>query len=141
MGISKSTINSATKYLWLEILYFVNLDWWVDELCVHVFLAIFGGCHFMFIFIEHLSPDKPPIEELQYFLEFQVQRVWAPAPVNIPGHQRKEPVCPSLQFSLMGPKLYISAEQVMGYRFFIVFYKQILRNLSCISRMRIMNPT
>ncbi|XP_009406153.2 MACPF domain-containing protein CAD1 [Musa acuminata AAA Group] len=55
---------------------------------------------------------KPPIEELQYFLEFQVQRVWAPAPVNIPGHQRKEPVCPSLQFSLMGPKLYISAEQV-----------------------------
>ncbi|XP_074592547.1 MACPF domain-containing protein CAD1-like [Curcuma longa] len=55
---------------------------------------------------------KPPIEELQYFLEFQVQRVWAPAPVNIPGHQRKEPVCPSLQFSLMGPKLYISTEQV-----------------------------
>ncbi|URE22139.1 MAC Perforin domain containing protein [Musa troglodytarum] len=56
--------------------------------------------------------DKPPIEELQYFLDFQVQRVWAPAPVNIPGHQRKEPVCPSLQFSLMGPKLYISSEQV-----------------------------
>ncbi|WOL14654.1 MACPF domain-containing protein CAD1-like [Canna indica] len=55
---------------------------------------------------------KPPIEELQYFLEFQVQRVWAPAPVNIPGHPRKEPVCPSLQFSLMGPKLYISSEQV-----------------------------
>ncbi|XP_009416434.2 MACPF domain-containing protein CAD1 [Musa acuminata AAA Group] len=55
---------------------------------------------------------KPPIEELQYFLDFQVQRVWAPAPVNIPGHQRKEPVCPSLQFSLMGPKLYISSEQV-----------------------------
>ncbi|XP_074570659.1 MACPF domain-containing protein CAD1-like [Curcuma longa] len=55
---------------------------------------------------------KPPIEELQYFLEFQVQRVWAPAPVNIPGHQRKEPMCPSLQFSLMGPKLYISTEQV-----------------------------
>ncbi|XP_008792299.1 MACPF domain-containing protein CAD1 [Phoenix dactylifera] len=55
---------------------------------------------------------KPPIEELQYFLEFQIQRVWAPAPSSIPGHQRKEPVCPSLQFSLMGPKLYISSEQI-----------------------------
>ncbi|XP_072994599.1 MACPF domain-containing protein CAD1-like [Typha latifolia] len=55
---------------------------------------------------------KPPMEELQYFFEFQVPRVWAPAPVSMPGHQRKEPVCPSLQFSLMGPKLYISSEQV-----------------------------
>lgn len=56
--------------------------------------------------------DKPPIEELRYFLEFQVKRVWSPLPVNIPGHQRKEPVCPSLQFSLMGPKLNVSTEQV-----------------------------
>ncbi|MQL85983.1 hypothetical protein Taro_018522 [Colocasia esculenta] len=61
------------------------------------------------LYLEH----KPPIEELQYFLEFQIQRVWAPTRTNIiPGHQRKEPVCPSLQFSLMGPKLYISSEQV-----------------------------
>ncbi|KAG6489626.1 MACPF domain-containing protein CAD1-like [Zingiber officinale] len=55
---------------------------------------------------------KPPIEELRYFLEFQVKRVWSPLPENIPGHQRKEPVCPSLQFSLMGPKLNVSTEQV-----------------------------
>ncbi|XP_043701297.1 MACPF domain-containing protein CAD1 [Telopea speciosissima] len=54
---------------------------------------------------------KPPIEELQYFLEFQIARVWAPEQNNFPGH-RKEPVCPSLQFSLMGPKLYISTDQV-----------------------------
>ncbi|GJX77731.1 MACPF domain-containing protein CAD1 [Tanacetum coccineum] len=52
---------------------------------------------------------KPPIEDLQYFLEFQIPRVWAPEQSII---QRKEPVCPSLQFSLMGPKLYISLEQV-----------------------------
>lgn len=56
--------------------------------------------------------DKPPIEELRYFLEFQVPRVWAPLNDRLPGHQRKEPVCPSLQFSLMGQKLYISQEQV-----------------------------
>ncbi|XP_057462940.1 MACPF domain-containing protein CAD1-like isoform X1 [Actinidia eriantha] len=52
---------------------------------------------------------KPPIEDLQYFLDFQIARAWAPEQSNI---QRKEPVCPSLQFSLMGPKLYISPDQV-----------------------------
>lgn len=52
---------------------------------------------------------KPPIEDLQYFLDFQIARVWAPEQKNL---QRKEPVCPSLQFSLMGPKLYISPDQV-----------------------------
>lgn len=54
-------------------------------------------------------PDKPPIEDLQYFLDFQIARAWAPEQSNL---QRKEPVCSSLQFSLMGPKLFISADQV-----------------------------
>lgn len=53
--------------------------------------------------------DKPPIEDLQYFLEFQISRVWAPEQNNLQG---KDPVCQSLQFSLMGPKLYISPNQV-----------------------------
>ncbi|KAF1876577.1 hypothetical protein Lal_00021133 [Lupinus albus] len=63
---------------------------------------------------EHLARaiDKPPIEELRYFLEFQIPRVWAPIQDRIPGHQRKEPVCPSLQFSIMGQKLYVSQEQI-----------------------------
>ncbi|WCJ27278.1 MAC/Perforin domain-containing protein [Euphorbia peplus] len=52
---------------------------------------------------------KPPIEDLQYFLDFQIAQVWAPEQNNL---QRKEPVCQSLQFSLMGPKLYISPDQV-----------------------------
>lgn len=56
--------------------------------------------------------DKPQIEELRYFLEFQIPRVWAPLQDNIPRPQRKEPVCPSLQFSMMGQKLYICQEQV-----------------------------
>ncbi|CAL0324630.1 unnamed protein product [Lupinus luteus] len=55
---------------------------------------------------------KPPIEELRYFLEFQIPRVWAPIQDRIPGHQRKEPVCPHLQFSIMGQKLYVSQEQI-----------------------------
>ncbi|CAN1847307.1 MACPF domain-containing protein CAD1 [Linum perenne] len=52
---------------------------------------------------------KPPIEDLQYFLDFQIAQVWAPEQNSL---QRKEPVCKSLQFSLMGPKLYISPDQV-----------------------------
>ncbi|KAL9227825.1 hypothetical protein vseg_003472 [Gypsophila vaccaria] len=55
---------------------------------------------------------KPQIEELRYFLEFQIPRVWAPLHDRLPGQQRKEPVCPSMQFSLMGQKLYVSQEQV-----------------------------
>lgn len=42
-------------------------------------------------------------------MEFQIARVWAPEQSNL---QRKDPVCPSLHFSLMGPKLYISQDQV-----------------------------
>lgn len=55
--------------------------------------------------------DKPPVEELRYFLEFQIPRIWAPVHDKIAGHRRKEPVCPSLQFSIMGQKLYVSQEQ------------------------------
>ncbi|XP_057949733.1 MACPF domain-containing protein CAD1 [Malania oleifera] len=59
--------------------------------------------------IELYLEYKPPIEDLQYFLEFQIARIWAPEQSNL---HRKEPVCPSLQFSLIGPKLYISPDQV-----------------------------
>ncbi|KAG0487974.1 hypothetical protein HPP92_006785 [Vanilla planifolia] len=60
------------------------------------------------LYLEH----KPPLEELRYFLEFQVTRIWAPVRENLPGQQRKEPVCPYLQFSVMGQKLHISQEQI-----------------------------
>ncbi|CAH9106018.1 unnamed protein product [Cuscuta epithymum] len=59
--------------------------------------------------IELYLEYKPPIEDLQYFLDFQIPRVWAPEQNNL---QRKEPVCPTLQFSLIGPKLHISTYQV-----------------------------
>ncbi|KAJ6705226.1 hypothetical protein OIU79_010017 [Salix purpurea] len=55
------------------------------------------------------SFHEPPIEDLQYFLDFQIANGWAPEQNNL---QRKEPVCQSLQFSLMGPKLYISPDQL-----------------------------
>ncbi|GAB2287579.1 cinnamoyl-Coa reductase [Dionaea muscipula] len=52
---------------------------------------------------------KPPIPDLRYFLEFQIAQAWAPEQSKV---QRKEPACPHLQFSLMGPKLYVSLDQV-----------------------------
>ncbi|XP_024531977.1 MACPF domain-containing protein CAD1 [Selaginella moellendorffii] len=64
--------------------------------------------HAVNLYLRH----KPPIEDLQYFLEFQIPRQWSPG-FDLPlGPQRKEPVCPAMQFSLMGPKLYVSSAQV-----------------------------
>ncbi|GFQ03961.1 macpf domain-containing protein at4g24290 [Phtheirospermum japonicum] len=52
---------------------------------------------------------KPPIEELYQFLEFQLPRQWAPVFSDLPlGPQRRQQSTTSLQFSLMGPKLFVN---------------------------------
>lgn len=57
--------------------------------------------------------DKPPIEELHQFLEFQLPRQWAPVFSDLPlGPQRRQQSTTSLQFSLMGPKLFINTSVV-----------------------------
>ncbi|KAG8383873.1 hypothetical protein BUALT_Bualt04G0058900 [Buddleja alternifolia] len=56
---------------------------------------------------------KPPIEELRQFLEFQLPRKWAPEFGEIPiGPDRKLKGAASLQFSWMGPKLYVNADEL-----------------------------
>ncbi|XP_027179847.1 MACPF domain-containing protein At4g24290-like isoform X2 [Coffea eugenioides] len=56
---------------------------------------------------------KPPIEELYQFLEFQLPRQWAPVFGELPlGPDRKQQSGASLQFSLMGPKLYVNTNPV-----------------------------
>ncbi|KAK4743276.1 hypothetical protein SAY87_001277 [Trapa incisa] len=56
---------------------------------------------------------KPPIEELQQFLEFQLPRQWAPVFSELPlGPQRKRQSTGSLRFSLLGPKLYVNTTPV-----------------------------
>ncbi|KAL1539027.1 MACPF domain-containing protein-like protein [Salvia divinorum] len=56
---------------------------------------------------------KPPIEELYQFLEFQLPRQWAPVFGDVPlGPDRKQHGAASLQFSLMGPKLYVNTDEV-----------------------------
>ncbi|CAN0880558.1 MACPF domain-containing protein At4g24290 [Linum grandiflorum] len=52
---------------------------------------------------------KPPIEELHQFLEFQLPRQWAPVFSELPlGPQRRQHSSASLQFSFMGPKLFVN---------------------------------
>lgn len=56
---------------------------------------------------------KPPIEELHQFLEFQLPRQWAPIFSDLPlGPQRRQLSTSSLQFSFMGPKLYVNTTPV-----------------------------
>jgi hypothetical protein len=56
---------------------------------------------------------KPPIEELHQFLEFQLPRQWAPVFGDLAvGPERKQQSSDSLQFSFMGPKLYVNSNMV-----------------------------
>ncbi|GER47270.1 MAC/Perforin domain-containing protein [Striga asiatica] len=57
--------------------------------------------------------DKPPIEELHQFLEFQLPRQWAPVFSDLPlGPQQRQQSSASLQFSLMGPRLFVNTTLV-----------------------------
>ncbi|KAG5610835.1 hypothetical protein H5410_022116 [Solanum commersonii] len=57
--------------------------------------------------------DKPPIEELYQFLEFQLPRQWGPVFGELPlGPERKQQSGATLKFSLMGPKLYVNTTLV-----------------------------
>ncbi|CAH1440158.1 unnamed protein product [Lactuca virosa] len=56
---------------------------------------------------------KPPIEELEQFLEFQLPRQWAPIYSDLPlAARRKTPSMPSLQFTFLGPRLHINTTKV-----------------------------
>ncbi|KAI3800852.1 hypothetical protein L1987_28951 [Smallanthus sonchifolius] len=56
---------------------------------------------------------KPPIEELEQFLEFQLPRQWAPAYGDLPlASRRKKNPSPSLQFTFLGPRLYVNTVKV-----------------------------
>ncbi|KAL8208931.1 hypothetical protein R6Q57_008343 [Mikania cordata] len=56
---------------------------------------------------------KPPIEELQQFLEFQVPRQWAPVFIDLPlGPHCKLHSMPFLQFTFCGTRLYVNTNPV-----------------------------
>lgn len=56
---------------------------------------------------------KPPIEELEQFLEFQLPRQWAPVFSDLPlGPQRRHQSSAYLQFTFLGPKLFVNTNVV-----------------------------
>ncbi|XP_027176316.1 MACPF domain-containing protein At1g14780-like [Coffea eugenioides] len=58
---------------------------------------------------------KPPINDLQYFLDFQAHKMWAPVHNDLPlGPARnKSRQNPTLHFNFMGPKLYVNTTKVI----------------------------
>ncbi|KAM3327744.1 MACPF domain-containing protein [Capsicum galapagoense] len=58
---------------------------------------------------------KPPIADLQYFLDFQAHKIWAPIHNDLPlGPTTNRSIRPPfLHFNLMGPKLYVNPTQVI----------------------------
>ncbi|GKV20828.1 hypothetical protein SLEP1_g30889 [Rubroshorea leprosula] len=58
---------------------------------------------------------KPPLADLQYFLEFQSHKIWAPIHNDLPlgPSTNMSAASPSLQFNFMGPKLYVNTNQVI----------------------------
>ncbi|KAJ6292582.1 hypothetical protein OIU78_024708 [Salix suchowensis] len=63
--------------------------------------------------ITSLLSDKPPLEELHMFLEFQLPRQWAPVYADLPlTHKRRKQPTSSLRFTFTGPKLYVNTTQV-----------------------------
>ncbi|EOX94138.1 hypothetical protein QUC31_004421 [Theobroma cacao] len=56
---------------------------------------------------------KPSVDELHQFLEFQLPKQWAPVFGELAlGPQKKQQNSASLQFSFMGPKLYVNTTPV-----------------------------
>lgn len=76
----------------------------------------------MIIFLMLSGADKPPIEELHQFLEFQLPRQWAPVFGELAvGPQKKQQTSTSLQLSFMGPKLYVNTTPVSIDSFLLMF--------------------
>ena len=103
------------------ILHLPFLDLLLFDYCVKIFLffifILWKGAYILVVLVS----DKPPLEDLLYFLEFQVPRQWAPMFCELPlRHQRKKAVCPSLQFSFMGSKVKVSSTQVLINTLFFV---------------------
>ncbi|XP_038688540.1 MACPF domain-containing protein At1g14780 isoform X2 [Tripterygium wilfordii] len=57
---------------------------------------------------------KPPISDLQYFLDFQTSKMWAPIHNDLPlgPTTNRATSSPALHFNLMGPKLFVNTTQV-----------------------------
>ncbi len=87
------------------------------------YLCYIGKCKPLLFLTHFMNADKPPIQELHQFLEFQLPRQWAPVLGDIPlGPDRKQQSTASLQFSFMGPKLYVNTTPVILFVFYVIIF-------------------
>lgn len=75
---------------------------------------------------------KPDPDDLQYFLEFQVPRQWAPMFNDLTlGPQRRKAFYPSLQFRFLGTKLQVNTTQVTSGQRPVVGLRLFLEGRRC----------
>ena len=91
------------------------------------------------VILRLVLPDKPDLQDLQYFLEFQVPLQWAPMFNELVlGPQKRKGSYPSMQFRFLGPKLHVSTSQVsamllcisdLKVSLWLIFYSSLLIKL------------
>ncbi|KAE8730048.1 MACPF domain-containing protein [Hibiscus syriacus] len=76
---------------------------------------------------------KPPICDLQYFLDFQSHNIWAPIHNDLPlgPSPKRASSSPVLHFNLMGPKLYVNTSQVIVGRRPVTGMRLYLEGMKC----------
>lgn len=75
---------------------------------------------------------KPDLQDLQYFLEFQVPLQWAPMFNELVlGPQKRKGSYPSMQFRCLGPKLHVSTSQVSSSQKPVVGLRLYLEGRKC----------
>ncbi|AQK52638.1 MACPF domain-containing protein At1g14780 [Zea mays] len=75
---------------------------------------------------------KPDLQDLQYFLEFQVPLQWAPMFNELVlGPQKRKSSYPSMQFRFLGPRLQVSTSQVSSSQKPVVGLRLYLEGRKC----------
>ncbi|CAK9137463.1 unnamed protein product [Ilex paraguariensis] len=76
---------------------------------------------------------KPPISDLQYFLDFQTHKAWAPVHNDFPlgPATNRAILTPALHFNLMGPKLYVNSTQVTVGKRPVIGMRLYLEGMKC----------
>ncbi|KAI4302115.1 hypothetical protein MLD38_037901 [Melastoma candidum] len=75
---------------------------------------------------------KPPINELQYFLDFQTHKMWSPMHNDLPlGPTTNRALSPSLSLNYMAPKLYINTTQVTVGKRPVIGMRLFLEGMKC----------
>ncbi|KAF4368493.1 hypothetical protein F8388_018617 [Cannabis sativa] len=76
---------------------------------------------------------KPPLADLEYFLDFQTHRIWAPIYNDLPlgPTTNRATTSGAIQFNMMGPKLYVNTHQVVVGKTPVTGMRLYLEGMKC----------